>query len=406
MHILLLSHYFQPENVAPQRRWDELASRFIAAGHRVTVVCPPPHYPGGRVLPEHRRAFRPGSRSTTDYGARVIRSRYLPHRADITSRTADHIVAAIDSCLRARRSLRTDRPHVIIATAPGIPSLIAGRFLARRFGVPLISEMRDAWPDLVTYTGVLAGRGPIAWLKRRVHGTMTRWQRDAARVVVTTSRFARVLEQRGVPAPVVIRNGSVLARFASIPTRQSSDELRVLYMGNMGRSQGLDIAVRAAANLIAQGVPVRVRFVGHGADRPALRRLNAQLGSPVEILDEVPPEAVFEHYAWADSLLVSLRRWEPFEWTVPSKLYESLATGKHVTGVLAGEAADVLRDSGGGDVVAPGDGEALESLWGQLCLDRSRLRVGASGRAWIQQHASYDRLAADYLAVLDEAVAR
>lgn len=407
MHILLLSHYFQPENVAPQRRWDELASRFIAAGHRVTVVCPPPHYPNGRVLPEHRPLYRVGSEQRTDYGARVIRTRYLPHGPDIVTRTLDHMIVAVDTCWRAARRLRgSDRPDVLIATAPGIPSLLAGRFLSRRLAVPLISEMRDAWPDLVTYTpGLLARRGPVGWAKRRVHAAVTRWQRDAARVVVTTSRFAAVLEARGIDRPIVIRNGSVLARFASIPLRDPSPEFHVLYMGNMGRSQGLDVVVRAAAALKAEGVPIKLRFVGHGADRAALRRLNAQLGSPVEILDEVPPEAVFAHYAWADSLVVSLRHWEPFEWTVPSKLYESLATGKHVTGLLSGEAAEVLDVSGGGDVVPPGDRIALEQLWRDLAADPSRLQVGAFGRAWILEHASYDRLAEDYLRVLAAACA-
>lgn len=52
---------------------------------------------------------------------------------------------------------------------------------------------------------------------------------------------------------------------------------------------------------------------------------------------------------------VQLRDWEPFAWTVPSKLYEALATGKHVTAILAGEAADIVRSTGAGDVVAPGD---------------------------------------------------
>jgi len=404
MHILLLSHYFQPENVAPQRRWDELASRFIEAGHRVTVVCPPPHYPGGRVLRQHRRAFRPGTTSRTDYGARVIRTRYLPHGADITTRTADHLVAAADSCFRVLRQLRgQERPDIIIATAPGIPSLLAGRFLARRLNIPLISEMRDAWPDLVTFTGAFAGRGPLVGVKRIVHSKITRWQRDAARVVVTTSRFANVLQERGIREPVVIRNGSVLARFEAIPSREATDELRVLYMGNMGRSQGLDTVVRAAAELRSEGTPLRVRLVGHGADRPALRRLNRQLGYPVEILDEVASEEVFQHYAWADSLVVSLKRWEPFEWTVPSKLYESLATGKHVTGLLAGEAAEVLSASGGGDLVEPGDQLGLQQLWRDLVSDRSRLAVGSTGRAWILDHASYDQLATAYLEVLSKA---
>lgn len=403
MHILLITHYFQPENVAPQRRWDELARRFISSGHEVTVLCPPPHHPKGRV-PALWKRIRPGIEQRTSYGARVIRTAYLRHRGDIITRTADHLVAAADATMRARARLRASPPDVVVATAPGLPSLIAGRQIARSFHAPLISEMRDAWPDLVTFTGLATGAGLVGMAKRQAHSSITSWQKSAARVVVTTSRFAEILEQRGIRRPAVIRNGTVLDRFEAIPVPAHSSGLRVLYMGNMGRSQGLDSVVRVAAHLRQAGAPLHVRFVGHGAARTSLRRLNEQLGGPVEILDEVPADQVFPHYAWADSLLVSLRAWEPFEWTVPSKLYESLATGKHVTGILAGEAAEVLSTSAGGDVVRPGDTAALEALWLDLLANRSRLEVGSLGRRWIERNASYDRLAEDYLAVLREAV--
>lgn len=402
MNILLLSHYFQPENVAPQRRWDELARRFIAAGHSVTVLCPPPHYPAGRVAAEHRRRYRPGSHSTTDYGAHVIRTRYLPHGADIVTRSADHLVSAADSYSKGVRLARSRaRPDVVIATAPGIPSLLAGRYLARRLRVPLISEMRDAWPDLVTHTpGFLARRGIVAWAKRMVHRRITGWQVEADRVVVTTTRFADVLKSRGVRNPVVIRNGASASRFDFLPVPAAGARLRVLYMGNMGRSQGLETVVRAAAELKREGLPIEVRLVGHGADRSTLRRLNATLGSPVDIRDEVPAREVHAYYAWADSLIVSLRAWGPLEWTVPSKLYESLATGKHVTGLLAGEAADVLMDAGGGHLVSPGDVSGLANLWRGLLTDRRLLLVGGAGQEWVAAHADYDRLAREYLDIV------
>ena len=331
MHILLITHYFAPENVAPTRRWDALAARFIAAGHQVSVITPPPHYPSGRVAPELREQFKPGSVAVTDYGAHVFRSKYLQHRLDIVSRTADHLVAATSAVGIAKRLARGGGgPDVVVATAPGIPSLLAGGRVAKALGVPLVSEMRDAWPDLVTYTPGFSGRGPVAWVKRRIHTYVTALQQGAARVVTTTARFAEVLRERGVPEPVVIRNGTSIERYGQVPDREQHDDLRALYMGNMGRSQGLDTVIRAAARLRESGVPLRVRFVGHGADRTALRGLNHELGSPVEILNEVEPDEVHPHYAWADTLIVSLRDWEPFEWTVPSKLYEALATGRQI----------------------------------------------------------------------------
>ncbi|WP_341856676.1 hypothetical protein [Brachybacterium sp. GPGPB12] len=230
MRILVLTHYYAPEYGAPQRRWSALVSRFIAAGHRVTVVAPVPHYPSGRPTVEQRRDHRVGGAEHGAHGETVPRTAYLPHRGDIGTRTADHLVSALDALWRLRRRFgrREDRPEVIVATAPAIPTLLVGRLLSARWGVPLVVEMRDAWPDLVTQVGgaervvpgavvaavraagdagerpgrregaarVLSlGRlrsGVVALAKRVVHRQVTDWQTEAYAVVTTTSRFADV----------------------------------------------------------------------------------------------------------------------------------------------------------------------------------------------------------------------
>src|SRR5699024_2038763 len=109
---------------------------------------------------------------------------------------------------------------------------------------------------------------------------------------------------------------------------------------------------------------------------------------------------VGRQYAWADTVVVSLREWEPFAWTVPSKLYEVLATGRHITALLAGEAADVVREAEAGDVLPPEDDGALAALWRGLAADRSRVAVRASGRAWVADQADDDVLAERYLEIL------
>lgn len=254
MHILLVTHYFAPENSAPTRRWAAFAERFIDHGHQVTVVAPPPHYPQGRVKDGLKQQYKPGSSAIEEYGANVFRTKYLQHRADIVSRTSDHLVAAYDSLGVAKRAAKQfGPPEVVIATAPGIPSLIAGRRIAKAFGAPLIVEMRDAWPDLVTHTAGLSGGGPKKWVKKIIHERITDWQLHSAQVVTTTQRFAEVLTERGVSSPVVIRNGTNIERYGNISERTGNDRLHLLYMGNMGRSQGLHTVIEAAAKLKAQG---------------------------------------------------------------------------------------------------------------------------------------------------------
>ena len=235
-----------------------------------------------------------------------------------------------------------------------------------------------------------------------MHHQVTGWQTGACAVVTTTSRFAEVLRARGAEGVHVIRNGTDLSRVRAQHDHPPGDhaELRCLYLGNMGRSQGLESVVRAASVLARAGVPLRVRLVGHGVAAPALAALARRLEAPVEVLPRIPHHEVDAQYAWADTVIVSLRSWPPFAWTVPSKLYEILATGRHVTALLEGEAAGVVRDAGAGDVLPPEDVDALAQLWRGLAADRSRTAVRASGRAWVSAHADDDELARTYLEIL------
>src|SRR5699024_726977 len=109
----------------------------------------------------------------------------------------------------------------------------------------------------------------------------------------------------------------------------------------MGRSQGREIVVRAAARLHQEGTALRGRLLVHGVQATALAALTAELSAPVEVLPRIPHREVGAQSAWADTVIVSLRNWAPFAWTVPSKPYEIPATGRHITALLEGEAADM-----------------------------------------------------------------
>src|SRR5699024_11347837 len=106
------------------------------------------------------------------------------------------------------------------------------------------------------------------------------------------------------------------------------------YLGNMGRSQGLDTVVRAAAALHREGVDVQVRMVGHGVEASALAALAYELDAPVEVIPRIPHREVVRQYAWADTVIVSLRDWERFAWAVPAQLYERRAPGRHSSAPL------------------------------------------------------------------------
>ncbi|GAA3218562.1 glycosyltransferase family 4 protein [Oerskovia jenensis] len=408
--LLLVTHHYAPETGAPQRRWGSLVARLVGSGVDVSVLAPPPHYPGGTLAPGHED-LRPGTVSTGAHGERIVRVRYREHGPSLVSRTADHLVAALSSVALGWRHLRGRdvRPTIVVGTVPGIPSMFAAWLLARMFRASLVVEMRDAWPDLIRPSGILTGsladrRTWRALATTFAHRVITRLQSRADLVVTTTETFADVVRARGARDVAVVRNGTAFTSIEPTVDRASPGlaprPFRAVYAGTLGRSQGLDVVVRAAALVAARGLAIEVRLVGAGSEAGRLDQLARSLGAPVTVAPSVPHEEIVALYAWSDTLVVSLRDWEPFQWTVPSKLYEVMASGRHVTACIAGEAAELVLALEAGDVVPPGDVDALADLWARFAAGGTPVAGRAAG-TWVAAHANDDVLAGSYLALLD-----
>ncbi|BAF53399.1 hypothetical protein cgR_0435 [Corynebacterium glutamicum R] len=60
-----------------------------------------------------------------------------------------------------------------------------------------------------------------------------------------------------------------------------------------------------------------------------------------------------------------------------------MANGIHITGVVKGETASLIKELNCGVVVDPEDPEALALSWKRLLNDRSQLQVSDTAREWV-----------------------
>lgn len=393
--LLLLTHSYWPEHSPPQRRWQSLQPPLREHGWEATVVAPVAHTASG---PDEGPAARGRAwrRDRGPLGEQILRVPHLTRRDDRLWKLADQLVSAAGSAVRACAAPRHD---LVLVTAPSLPLLASGWLAAAVRGVPLVVEMRDAWPNLATEAGVAAGAA-----QRVINAAVEFVQNRADLVVTVTEGFAETLRERGVGEVATVRNGVDLSRTPQLPpVPEQRDRLEVLYLGNHGESQRLERLIEAAGLV---GDRMRLTLLGAGSQKPSLLRRARELGVPVRFEDPVYRREVFERYEQADSLVVSLRDdWKSFEATIPSKTYEVMSVGRHLTAVVKGEAAAVLRQSGAGEAVGSSAREIAE-LWIALIEDRTRLRASSSGRDWVQDHADYPDLGQRYGELLDEVTAR
>lgn len=171
------------------------------------------------------------------------------------------------------------------------------------------------------------------------------------------------------------------------------DEPVVLYAGNVGFSQSLDMVVQAASRF--PGVTFLVN--GDGSARETLQQQAAGVPN-VRFGPYQPAERVPEVLATGDIHLVPLRRGLG-RVSVPSKTYSILAAGRPVLAAVdpGTEVPRMLQASGGGVAVPPDDLEAFCAALQALLADPEATRaMGAAGRDWVQTAASPEGVARSY----------
>jgi len=109
--------------------------------------------------------------------------------------------------------------------------------------------------------------------------------------------------------------------------------------------------------------------------------------------------------ALADVCLVHLRKTPLFETVLPSKIFEAAGMGRPILIGVNGDARALVEEAGAGLAFEPEDEEGLVRALLFLADHPEEGRaMGARGRAFMRVRFNRDRLAADYLALLEETV--
>jgi glycosyltransferase involved in cell wall biosynthesis len=270
-----------------------------------------------------------------------------------------------------RRILRDDRPDLIYSTSPHATAHLIALILARRSGLPWVTDFRDPWFEELPERGAPAG--PIY---RRINRLLERRVVERCDHVVTTTTHLRdLLRTRYPELPrekiTAIPNGYDEADFAGFSEfpRVRGDRFAMVHAGSINADfRDPRPLFRALRRLIDGGRLDRnslsLRFIGPGdyADSEAVRSAvsEANLINQVEFLPRVPFDEALRELASADVLLLLQASADTVE-LIPAKLYEYLRAQKPVLAVVyPGATSEILSTTGGGWTVDPRDEAALE----------------------------------------------
>ena len=400
--VLVITPQYAPDFGPSAPIYTALCEDLQRLGCRVTVVTAFPHYAKADALyPRSGRLFREEIRN----GVRVIRTYvYTVPQTSLWRRLLYHASFNVFATLGL---LRTGPTDIVIADAPtlwsGLPLLVRS-FLGRK---PFIYVIHDIYPDVLSRLGVLRDRRIINAIEK----VEEIFYRKAAQISVLSEGFRDNLLAKGVPAgkisiiPVCVDTGLIRPVEGPNELRERwglGGRFVALYAGNIGRSQGLETVIEAAA-LVRDHPEIVFVVVGEGAMKAPLEEAAALRGlDNVRFFPFVPRESVPLVYDLADVCLILLKKDIVVE-SVPSKTYSIMAAERPFIATVDGatEVRALAEAAGCGLCVEPENAAALAEAVVRLSRDRSSGReMGRRGRELAVADYSREAGARTYLGLI------
>lgn len=330
MRILIVGLNFQPELTGIGKYTGEMAAYLSKAGHQVRVITTPPYYPYWKVQPGYRWW---GYQHESWSGVEVYRCPLWVPRNPSGIKRIIHLLSFTLSSLPLLLAQIFWRAQIVLCVAPSLLSAPFALLTARLCRASTWLHIQDFELDAATQLGMLTSIRSLARLAPRVE----RWLLQAFdRVSTISQHMLRRLEQKGVRPERACLFPNWVDTTEIFPLPHPPQSLRkdlgipehktiVLYSGNMGNKQGLEILVEAAGGLMTNE-DIHFVLCGEGSARAGLERVADGLRN-VQFLPLQPPEKLNELLNLAD-IHVLPQRADASDLVMPSKLLGMLASGK------------------------------------------------------------------------------
>lgn len=386
VRLLFVTQWFPPE---PTRVPATIASSLSDRGVDVSILTGTPNFPTGEVA-EGYSVVR-FQRDNYDDLPVLHTPLYPSHDQSAARRIINYFSWAVSATAASLCWAPARRADVALVYSSPATAAIPAMTLRLLRGTPYVLLVEDLWPDSVTATGFFKrGIGKliaVPILQRFVQMTY----RLADHVAVISPGMRRVLIERGVREDKVSVVHNWVRDEPEQPLPSEANGVHFVYGGNLGRAQGLEVIIRALAELGDPGV--KVSFVGNGLCRDELVALAKDLvPDQVEFLPRMELSAFQEIARLASALFVCLSADPLFDVTLPSKVQSTLAMGLPVIVSAGADARALVEAAGAGWTAAAGDVSALTAAMAQTrdAGRDERARRGASGRSWYERELSED----------------
>ena len=282
---------------------------------------------------------------------------------------------------------------IIVSTIPPVLGGFFSGFASKLTRARFVYYCMDLHPEIGRVSGDFSNPLLYSLLQR-----LDDWNcRQANPVLVHSEDMRNTLRSRprGGDYRIELMNNFAFPAERETPDKADSfpytkaNRLTLIYAGNMGRFQGLEVVLDAMGR-IAKRKDIELLMMGEGVAKPGLIEMQKQTGANVRFYEYQPVEVVKAAIQGADIGLVMLIP-NMYKYAYPSKTMAYLEQGRPIIAAVETESelAKTMQAESYGFSVPIGDAEALAKLFLKLADDDSwKAPMRASALKAFEKHFS------------------
>lgn len=329
MKLLVYGINYYPELTGIGKYTGEMCQWLAAKGHQVEVITAMPYYPYWQVQKEYKNKwwFTEIINGVTVHRCPI----YVPAKVTGIKRMIHEFSFLKSSCIYWTKALFS-KYDAVICICPPFHLGFMGWIYNKIKKTPIVYHIQDLQVDAARNLGMLKSEtllNILEWCEKFIIRRMTRVSSISEGMKANILRKG-VKEENFIMLPNWVDTDFICPYPVHASLKSSfgykDEDKIILYSGNMGEKQGLEI-VMEVATLLKNETNIHFLMVGEGASKQRLQNFAAEHQlSNVRFMSLLPYEQMPQLLATADLHLV-IQKQSASDLMLPSKLLSILSSG-------------------------------------------------------------------------------
>ena len=325
---------------AAANRIKNMAEGLNGFGNDVTVICPLPNYPKGKIFNDYKRKLYTKERINN------ISVRRFWIYPSISKNPLVRFVSMISFAITlwfSTFSLFKKKPDLFIIQSPPLFIALSGLLLSKIFRVKNVLNVSDIWPLSALELKVIK-RGRFYSLLEKIE----QWNYNLAdKIIGQSEEIIEHIKLKVSKPTTVYRNTPFFKEYSE---KGKSDSLKIVYAGLLGYAQGI---LNLCKHINFKELGVELHIYGAGMEEKEILKHIKDSKDFIFFHGSVTSNEIKKCIRKYDIALIPLLN--TIKGAVPSKIFEQMQLGMPILYVGGGEASKIINEYKIGYTSLPGN---------------------------------------------------